>query len=51
MIKEKYQFDTEILLRWNKKLEEVIEKTGDINARLMKLTFKLGEQKTILKEL
>ena len=51
VIEEKYQFDTEVILGWNKELEEMIEKTGDVNARLTKLTFELGEQKTTLKEL
>ena len=45
-IKEKYQFNTEVILKWNKELKEMIEKTGDVNARLTKLAFELGEQKT-----
>ena len=50
-IEEKYQFDMEVILGWNKELEEMIEKTGDVNVRLTKLTFELGKQRTILKEL
>ena len=51
LIEEKYQFDAETILDWNKELEDMIEKTGDVNARLTRITFELGEQRTTLQEL
>ena len=48
LIEEKYQFDTETILSWNKELEDMINKTGDVNARLTRITFELGEQRNTL---
>ena len=51
LIEERYQFDAETILGWNKELEDMINKTGDVNARLTQITFELGEQKNTLQEL
>ena len=51
LIEKRYQFDAETILGWNKELEDMIEKMGDVNARLTRITFELGEQRTILQEI